>query len=540
MEYTYDAAGNRRTETFHAEGESWTNTYDESGRLVSFTNPRSHTTTYEYHPEGQLKAVVDHNKGRTSYEYFEDGQLKSITDANNQTTTYEYDDPQGRLTSITLPDTTKQSTYTYDDDNNAVTVKDFNGDEIKYVYDDAGNLTRKELIASGTVITYTSDETARTETITRGTESTVYTYDEFGRVIARQDPDGPYTTEGNSIEYVYTDNSTTVKTPNREITTVYNEDGSIQSVTTVHDGETETTHYEYENGQLTQTRFPNGTAEVITYDDLGRIDEIKTVEVDAQGNELDTLSSYDYEVDAAGNRERVEDHNGRIVTYQYDELNRVTEEKVIADPQNPSEVGRTITYTYDAVGNLEYKADTVAGDTDYVYNALNQLVSSTFDGETTTYTYDDNGSLKTRTVGNTVTTYHWESDGENRLKGVTVTEDGATVTTIEYEYNDQGIRVGKTVDGDETRYLIDELQPYAQVIEQYDENDALEVAYTYGEDLIAQVEDGETVYYHVDGLGSTRLLTNEAGVEVESFTYDAYGNLIAGDGTAAAYLFAGS
>uniref|UniRef100_UPI001CD03D34 RHS repeat-associated core domain-containing protein n=1 Tax=Oscillatoria salina TaxID=331517 RepID=UPI001CD03D34 len=63
---------------------------------------------------------------------------------------------------------------------------------------------------------------------------------------------------------------------------------------------------------------------------------------------------------------------------------------------------------------------------------------------------------------------------------------------------------------------------------------------TYGYDLISQVQDGEGSFYHVDGLGSTRLLTDAVGAVTDTYTYDAYGNLVASSGSSKSdYLFAG-
>lgn len=186
------------------------------------------------------------------------------------------------------------------------------------------------------------------------------------------------------------------------------------------------------------------------------------------------------------------------------------------------------------MGNLEYKGDSLKGDTDFVYNSLNQLIRSTFAGVETLYTYDDNGSLKTRKSGEKTITYDWENDGENRLVGVEIVE-GSERTEIEYEYNENGIRVGQTVNGVETSYLIDELQPYAQVLEEYDASGNLQAAYTYGEDLIGR--NGQ--FYHKDGLGSTRLLSDENGEVLESYHYDAYGNLIGSEVGDTSHLFAG-
>ena len=145
------------------------------------------------------------------------------------------------------------------------------------------------------------------------------------------------------------------------------------------------------------------------------MDIVKTVRIDADtGEELEVLASYDYKVDDAGNPQEVVDHNGRKVEYKYDELNRLTTEKII----NPNGEEQIITYVYDAVGNLDYKTDSVEGDTDYDYNNLNQLVSSTADGVTTVYLYDDNGNLKSRTGGDRSVEYDWENNVDGKEKAI--------------------------------------------------------------------------------------------------------------------------
>jgi RHS repeat-associated protein len=68
----------------------------------------------------------------------------------------------------------------------------------------------------------------------------------------------------------------------------------------------------------------------------------------------------------------------------------------------------------------------------------------------------------------------------------------------------------------------------------------LEASYIYGLDLIEQERDGDESYYHVDGLGSTKALTDESGEVTDTYIYDAYGNLIGSAGTTEnSYRFAG-
>ncbi|MGF1674220.1 MAG: RHS repeat-associated core domain-containing protein [Rivularia sp. (in: cyanobacteria)] len=160
----------------------------------------------------------------------------------------------------------------------------------------------------------------------------------------------------------------------------------------------------------------------------------------------------------------------------------------------------------------------------------------------TEYSYDDNGNTltSTRIEGQTIaeqTIYDW--DYENRLIQAD-TETANAITQSTYQYNANGIRVAATTDGQETRYLIDTNQPYAQVIEEYSPNGDVLAYYTYGNDLISQVRVGQQSFYHVDGLGSTRALTDSSGNVSDTYTYDAYGELIASTGdTENNYLYTG-
>jgi RHS repeat-associated protein len=65
--------------------------------------------------------------------------------------------------------------------------------------------------------------------------------------------------------------------------------------------------------------------------------------------------------------------------------------------------------------------------------------------------------------------------------------------------------------------------------------------YAYGLDLISQEQPGvATNYYGHDGHGSVRYLTSISGDITDTYTYDAYGNLVASSGsTANNYLYCG-
>jgi len=190
--------------------------------------------------------------------------------------------------------------------------------------------------------------------------------------------------------------------------------------------------------------------------------------------------------------------------------------------------------------------------TGYTYNSLNQLT-----GETgITYTYNANGSQTLEDGAAKTAAYTYDQQG--RLIGVVVTA-GGTTTTETYQYNWSGIRTSKTTNGVKTKYLIDPNGSLSQVIAELDSAGNLLAYYTRGAELISLHRTGETGtggagtgtgtsgtnaaethYYQYDPNGSVRLLTNGTGAITDTYTYDAFGNLLAQTGTTEnSYLYNG-
>jgi len=239
-------------------------------------------------------------------------------------------------------------------------------------------------------------------------------------------------------------------------------------------------------------------------------------------------------LNAAGQRIKVEENNGRAVEYTYDDLYRLMEEKIT----DPVAGDRTINYTYDGVGNRVTCNDSSEGLTTYIYDDNGRLLSEALNGQLTTYTYDNNGNLLSRFKSDMdKATYTW--DEENHLLTASVTDDGRN-QQIEYHYDADGMRVASIVDGQETRYLLDANRPHAQVLEEYTPDGTVTASYTYGLNLVSQKRGSDRSFYHVDGLDSTRALTNAAGLVTDTYQYEAYGDLLESIGnTVNHYLFTG-
>jgi RHS repeat-associated protein len=161
----------------------------------------------------------------------------------------------------------------------------------------------------------------------------------------------------------------------------------------------------------------------------------------------------------------------------------------------------------------------------YQYNSSNQLTSI----PGTTYTYDNNGNTKTKTTAAGTTTYTW--DFENRLTQVALP---GTTGTVTFKYDPFGRRVQKAFTQGGTTTTTNYLYDGANVIEEMDNGGNVLARYTQGpvaDEQLSELRSGTTSYYDADGLGSITSLSNGAGTLANTYTYEAYGKLIASSGT---------
>ncbi len=518
--YSYDNL-DRLDSTIYANNTAMTTSYDGLGRVIAETDLAGNTTNYEYDALGRLTTVIDALNQRTEYKYDGVGNLIEQKDANGNITKFEYDSLR-RLQATILPEGQENKTI-HNKIGNLIEVTDFNGVVTTYKYNERNWLIEKSFSDGTPTETFTYTLTGELATVTDNRGVTIYSYDERDRLISRTEPDG------RKIEYIYdkAGNILTLNVPSGTTTYTYDK---INRIDTVKDADNGVTDYDYDAvGNLIKTEFGNGVIENQQYDLLNRLTYLEN------RNQTNVISSYTYTLDGMGNRLKVEENDGRIVEYSYDDLYRLTQEKT-----TDSVVGnKAIQYQFDAVGNRLQKIDSVEGTTTYTYDDNDRLLQETLGGKVTNYEYDNEGNLTAKVEnGTTQAEYEWNAKGE--LTAVEVTENGKT-GRIEFEYDHNGIRVAINVDGEETRFLIDNnQQQYAQVIEEYQVNGDMKTTYTHGWDLISQDNGNNQIYYQVDGLGSTRQLTDINGAVVVEYDYDAYGNLTRKVGDADNnYLFAG-
>ena len=426
----------------------------------------------------------------------------SVTDFNGKTTVSQYDQ-QGRVISTTFADGVTMR-YTYTASGQIETVTDSHGPSTslrtgvtRYSYTGDGQL-QSVTDANGATVSYGYDELGRKKSVTAPSGTTEYEYNTFGQL-------------------------TGVTAPDKSITRyTYDEFGNRASMIS-----------------------PNGITTTYRYDTLNRL-----IGVDTRNLTNALLASYAYTLNAKGQRTRVVEGAGgpatRTIEYTYDAADRLIAEQIT----DPALGNRAITYTYDPVGNRLEKTDCTDAQpcvsTAYEYDANDRLLTETpllgGVGGGLTYTYDNNGNLLTKRGNgeNWQLTYN----ALNQVTQATIARPGGT-TTAAYAYDHDGIRIGKTINGTEViTYIVDKNRPYAQVIEERhthpNPSQDGNISYVYGDALIAAATAGATQYYHADGMGSMRGLSDAAGNITDSYAYDAYGMVLHQTGAAAnPYLYRG-
>jgi RHS repeat-associated protein len=413
--HTYDAHDNETSKT-DPNGHTWSHEFDDRDLETKTTDPLGKVTTRTYHPLGKVLTETDplgHTK-TSGYDIF--GNLVSSKDALENATTYNYT-PDGA---------------------NLRTVTDPAGHITSYFYDRYGFMTssRDRL---GNVTTYTNDANGRrlTESRTRTTPSgvetlvTKFTYDDSGRAVKTENPDGSVVrTTYNSIGKV----ATTVDALERTTTMTYDDLGQL--IRTTHpDGKFEETTYD-ENGRRSSSKDAGGRITSYEYDRLGRL--VKTT---LPGGAV-TRAGYD----PGGRQVSTTDARGKITAYGYDDAGRRT---TVTDPLN-----HTTTYGYDDAGRNTSIKDARGFTTSFAYDDADRRTSTTFPDSTGTSSIYDKVGQRTSETDQAGRTTKFAYDFEGRL--VTVTDALEHVTS--YSYDEAGNRVSQ-IDANthETKFEYDQL-----------------------------------------------------------------------------------
>ncbi|NOQ27297.1 MAG: hypothetical protein GQ564_18200 [Bacteroidales bacterium] len=510
-DYVYNQQGQLIEETDpHFDGDAYATkvySYDTKGRIETITGDYI-DVLHEY--SGNSTKVTD-KLLQTSYDktYNAKGLLKTATD-DDGTITYNYNG-YGKTDEIITQDGTITMSYN-DEHGNQTSLVDLNAGTMTYTYTGFGELLTQQ-DAKGNLFTMIYDDMGRIKTKT-GPEGTVeYFYDGHKKALL----DKVSHTNGITKEYEYDDL------------------GRLEKSTETIDGQLFTYDYTYDTyGNMSSLTYPNGFAVTKQYDANGYLTQIHN---QSTGSLIWELKS----TDALGHIELTEYGNAIQEDKQY--LNQRIES--IDASQQFAE-----TYNYNTFGNIEWRQHPSGLKETFTYDNLNRLETSQITGESLlTYEYYSNGNLKNKPGVGTFN-YGQNGGGPHALSSVTNNSivstdlqliDYNSINKVErirennydmqFTYGTGGERkkVRTTLNGTngQTKYFVG---LYEKI--DHDSGDVQEFNYITSPDgLIAmQTEDNTTgmnfYYVHKDFLGSVRALTNQAGVSIEEYAYDAWGKRV--------------
>jgi RHS repeat-associated protein len=413
-----------------------TNTYDACQNLVSTTNFRGYTTTYEYDQrENRIKA----------------------TNALSQNTYYTYDD-SGKLTKV-KDHKNNETNLTYDNLGRILKVTDQEGKYTEALYDDLGRVSGyKNKLGDETSIEYNTLYRQSQATSAQGAE-TKYEYDKEGHITKVTDP----LNRSTYFEYDACYQLTKVTDNAGKYSTVeYWPSGQIKKNT---DPLNHIAEYDYNKLGLPVSVKDNEAYETtMLYDDLGRCTRVtnalngyKSFEYNMYGlltkstNELGKFTTYEY--DENGNQTKQTTSLGKEYRWTYDAIDRVKKtitpmgfeyEKTYDDVGNVIEIKDPLqhleSFEYTSTYNLNKYIDQINNQTSYNYNDANDLTKTTLPkGTFQEYTYDKDGNVKTviDPLGNTAT-YNYNIGGE--LTERQLPKIGGGTTSFTYAYDTIGRR----------------------------------------------------------------------------------------------------
>ena len=381
---------------------------------------------------------------------------------------------------------------------------------------------------------------------------TKYVYDTKNRLISYTDP------EGRTETYTYDCNSNLTKTVDKNGNTLKNTYDNQNRLT-------ERTAKEKKTGKETvHTYRYNAYGDVTVQDDTqfvyGDVSGQVTKETTKLTKNKDVVKNYTY--DSNGNKSTFSVKAGEdtklSLSYEYDGSSRLISVK-------DSEGKQAVSYAYDMLGRITRETKTGREDISYTYDANNNRKQMTIGNKTTAYQYNKNDellrtdTLHTDTEKNDVVIYKNDKNGnqlatvnrseipaeakdtsyidvdvtlgDNQLNDNVVNHYNAlnqlteTLTKnykVSFTYDAEGLRTGKTVNGEKTIYVWDG----DQVVMELSKGGAVQKRYIRGNDLVYadKGENTEKTYYVTDMHGNVVQLLDESGNVTKTYEYDSFGN----------------
>jgi len=512
--FYYDNLGREiRTEKI-IEGANHTveRTYDALDRLTSIKYPDDEVVNYTYNRQGGMETVYSAAKAYVNdVDYNAMGQMTYIQYGNGTYTNYTYDSETTRLSNLKTNNGSLQNlTYTFDDAGNVTRIEDgvntatqdFIYDDlnrlvraagaygtIDYEYDAIGNLKRK-----GSATFEYGENGAGPHAVTSSSTGKTFSYDDNGNMIMRG---------GQELEYDYENRLTSV-VGQANIEVRFEPGWNFFSIPIIPDDPDV-------EGVLSGLTFGSDYSQVSRYN--AETDEFENYVNNPKFNDFDTLEY------GKGYQIYVTNPAGCVLTLSGSapQSNSTAELKqdwnIIGSP-TASEIP-----VVNALSNLQF-------DIDYDKVARYNPITETYEYYQNDPLIDDFDTFE-KGKGYTIhclkdtswtisqqsgsATYLYDGDG-GRVKK---TEAGVTTTYVGslYEVNTPGVAEGLPGGGlmSTTKHIF------------------------LGPNRICSVDSGPSTvdyyFFHGDHLGSSNIVTDEAGAQVQLLEYTPYGTTSRNEGS---------
>ncbi|WEO30160.1 RHS domain-containing protein [Streptomyces caniscabiei] len=510
---------------------------DTGLRVTTTTTGEGHTRRFVINEAWQVVADIDPLGAVTRYERDRYNRLLSLTDPLGHTTTFRYDEA-GNPTVVTRPDG-REARAEYNDLGLPTRVVNPDGTATRQTYDERGNRT-SVTAPTGLTTHFTLDDAGRLTAVTDALgHTTTIRRDRAGLPSEITDPLGAVT----RYERDPFGRPVTVTDPTGAVTRLeWTVEGHL-SRRTAADGTTESWTYDGE-GNCTSHTDPMGGVSRFEYTDFDLLtartcpDGVRhefAYDVELRLTKVTNPQglTWSYEYDPAGSLIAETDFDDRTLTYEHDAAGRLV--------SRTNALGQVVSFERDALGHVLRK-DAAGAVTTYAYDMTDQLAqatgpdgttltilrdrfglvrSETVDGRELTHRYDDLGRRTGRTTPTGVTTT-WTYDVAGRRTGMT-----ASGHTIDFTYDEAGReltrRIGETVTLAHTFDPVGRLT--TQEVRAADDRSVQHRAYTYRADgNLTDIDDrlSGTRRFDLDTAG--RVTAVHAADWTETYAYDEAGN----------------
>ena len=506
--------------------------------------------TYEYDDNGNVKSETNNLGVTTTYTYYDDSSNVKTESFDSYVFTY---DENGNTIKETVSGQL-YAEYQYDRDNNPLVISYGNGQSIRYVYDNNGNLIEQ----------YHNDDTF---------PYVIYNYKKSDK--SQTDHSNDYilvskTNYDTNQKTVYEDNTVAVYTLDNQKIYSYNTDNGLD------DGEWKWNGYstfasskklsvsqddlydEQYNIKISDSKSENvistmsDTIEVamndFVYYNIVGCNGQNAMGLNYSYDDKDNIVEEDFSLQGSGikyNYDYTYDENGKIISCSLDENHKVSyqynnkTDALIGENIKCGFQSNSYTYEYDMRGNVACsKSVDNHGCTDIKHYSMssdiwNDEVLFSDNGRCTEqFLYDENGNM----VSLDDVSFGWTSG--RLFDSVYTIDDGSKNVLLSYTYDEKGIRTSKTYQGITTYYTtIDGLITSQYQLDE-DGNVIEEIIFIYDKDnqLIGFLYDNEVYFYLKNHMNDVLAIFDKNGNIIVDYKYDAWGhpysvNFYGGDDT---------